>query len=157
VKRFEFNLDGLLRVKRQLEHVAELEQHKAAQAVRDAVARLDALKDQLARASDTLSAQVGQAVPASRWVTAYDLLEKLGRQMTAAETDVRAAEQKLADARRERVQVATEVEALRTLRQQQWDQWRQEVAAADQERLDELGLRRWMAAQASPTARSGAA
>ena len=46
------------------------------------------------------------------------------------------------------VQVATEVEALSTLRGQQWEQWRQEVAAADQERLDELGLRRWMAAQA---------
>jgi flagellar FliJ protein len=154
VKRFEFSLDGLLRVKRQLEQVAELEQAKAHQAVAQAQVRLTELKDELSRVSDALSAQVGQVVPASRWVTMYDLIEKLGQQITTAEANVQTAERRLADATQERVQVSAEVEAIRTLRQQQWEKWRQEVAAADQERLDELGLQRWMAAQ-SP--RTGAA
>jgi flagellar FliJ protein len=149
VKRFEYHLDGLLRVKRQLEHLAELEQQKAQQAVADARARADELKQRLTAAADSLVARVGQAVDASRWVTAYELTERLGRQIVAAETDVQSAEKKLTDARNERVQVATEVEALRTLRQQQWDKWRQEVEQAGQEQLDEVGLRRWMAARAS--------
>jgi flagellar protein FliJ len=112
------------------------------------------LKRQLAEMSETLAARVGQVVIANRWMAAYELSERLGQQIVSAEVDLESAEQRLADARRERVQIATEVEALRTLRQQQWETWRQEVAQADQERLDELGLRRWMSAQ---TARSGAA
>ncbi len=149
MKRFEFHLDGLLRVKKQLEHMAELEQQKAQQAVADARARADELKRRLMSASDSLVARVGQAVDASRWVTAYELTDRLGKQIVAAETDVQSAEKKLTDARNERVQVATEVEALRTLRQQQWDKWRQEVEQAGQEQLDEVGLRRWMAARAT--------
>jgi flagellar export protein FliJ len=154
VKKFEFHLDGLLRVKRQLEHVAELEQQRAQKGVLDARSRLEQLKRQLAEMSETLAARVGQVVIANRWMAAYELSERLGQQIVSAEVDLESAEQRLADARRERVQIATEVEALRTLRQQQWETWRQEVAQADQERLDELGLRRWMSAQ---TARSGAA
>ena len=154
MKKFEFHLDGLLRVKRQLEHVAELEQQRAQKGVLDAHGRLDALKHQLTEMSETLAARVGQVVIANRWMAAYELSERLGQQIVSAEIDLNSAEQRLADARRERVQIATEVEALRTLRQQQWETWRQEVAQADQERLDELGLRRWMSAQ---TARSGAA
>lgn len=149
MKRFEFHLDGLLRVKKQLEHLAELEQQKAQQAVADARARAAELKQRLATAADSLVARVGQAVDASRWVTAYELTDRLGRQIVAAETDVQSAEQKLTDARNERVQVATEVEALRTLRQQQWDKWRQEAEQAGQEQLDEVGLRRWMAARST--------
>jgi flagellar protein FliJ len=154
VKKFEFHLDGLLRVKRQLEHVAELEQQRAQKGVLDARGRLDGLKKQLAEMSETLAARVGQVVIANRWMAAYELSERLGQQIVSSEIDLEVAERNLADARRERVQIATEVEALRTLRQQQWETWRQEVAQADQERLDELGLRRWMSAQ---TVRSGAA
>jgi flagellar FliJ protein len=149
VKRFEFNLDGVLRVKKQLERLAELEQQKAQQAVADARARADELKQRLTSAADSMAARVGQAVDASRWVTAYELTERLGQQIDAAETDLQFAEKKLSDARTERARVASEVEALRTLRQQQWDKWRQEAEKAGQEQLDEVGLRRWMAARAT--------
>jgi flagellar protein FliJ len=154
VKRFEFHLDGLLRVKRQQEHLAELAQQKAQFAVHQASARLDHLRGEMARLSDTLAARVGQAVSADRWVTAYDLLDKMGRQIESAEGELQLAERQLDDARQARVQVSTEVEAIGTLRQQQWDQWKQDVAQADQERLDELSVRMWSAGQA---ARSGAA
>lgn len=149
MKKFEFHLDGLLRVKRQLEHLAELEQQKAQQRVADAAAKVAALTDQLAKASDHMAGRVGQAMAAGEWAAAFVRAERLGEQIAAAKQEVFAAEQVLETARRERVQVATEVEALSTLRGQQWEKWRQEVAAADQERLDELGLRRWQAAQAT--------
>lgn len=149
MKKFEFHLDGLLRVKRQLEHLAELEFQKAQQQVADAVTAVNSLTTQLARESDHVAGRVGQTMPAGEWAAAFVRAERLGERITAAKQDLVAAEQVLETARRERVQVATEVEALSTLRGQQWEQWRQEVAAADQERLDELGMRRWMAAQAA--------
>lgn len=149
MKKFEFHLDGLLRVKRQLEHLAELEFQKAQQRVTDAVAAVNSLTAQLARESDHVAGRVGQTMAAGEWAAGFVRAERLGERITAAKQDLAAAEQLLETARRERVQVATEVEALSTLRGQQWEQWRQEVAAADQERLDELGMRRWMAAQAA--------
>jgi flagellar protein FliJ len=154
VKRFEFHLDGLLRVKRQLEHVAELEQQQADLLVRTARNRISELKNQLAELSDALIARVGQPIVANRWLSAYEMTDRLGQQMVTAESELVLAERRLEDARREQVQIATEVEAIRTLRQQQWEQWRQDVAQNDQERLDELSVRRWMTAQ---SARSGAA
>ena len=145
MKKFEFHLDGLLRVKRQLENLAELEQQKAQMRVAEAAAKVTALSDQLAKASDHMAGRVGHAMAAGEWATAFSRAEQLGKQIAAAKQEVLAAQQVLESARRERVQVATEVEALSTLRGQQWEQWRQEVAKADQERLDELGLRRWSA------------
>jgi flagellar protein FliJ len=149
VKKFEFHLDGLLRVKRQLEHLADLEFQKAERRVSDAVARVTALTDQLAKASDHMAGRVGHAMSAGEWAVAFDRADQLGRQIETAKQSVIAAEQVLEAARRERVQVATEVEALGTLRTQQWEKWRQEVAAADTERLDELAMTRWRAAQAA--------
>lgn len=147
MKKFEFHLDGLLRVKRQLEHLAELEYQKAERRVSEATARVNALCDQLEQASDHMAGRVGHAMAAGEWATAFSRAELLGKQIAAARQDVLAAAQVLDSARRERVQVATEVEALSTLRGQQWEKWRQEVAAADTERLDELALNRWRAAQ----------
>lgn len=149
MKKFEFHLDGLLRVKRQLENLAELEFQKAQLRVAAAEAKVKALSDQLAKASDHMAGRVGHAMAAGEWATAFTRAERLGEQIAAAKQDVLAAEQALESARRERVQVATEVEALTTLRGQQWEKWRQEVAAADTERLDELAMNRWRAAQAA--------
>ena len=143
MKRFEFHLDGLLRVKRQLEHVAELEHQKAERRVGECAARVEQLKALLARAADGMAAKVGQAMAAGEWAASFVRAERLGHQIAAAAADLRAAELQSDAARRDKARVSTEVEALSTLRGQQWDQWRQEAAAADQERLTELGLRRW--------------
>ena len=46
MKRFEFSLDRLLRVKRQLERLAELEQRRALGAAEQARATLEGLREQ---------------------------------------------------------------------------------------------------------------
>ncbi|MBA4065306.1 MAG: flagellar export protein FliJ [Isosphaera sp.] len=147
MKRFEFSLDRLLTIKRQLEKLAELEQQRAAAAVERAREKLRGLREQLARVSERFAAAVGSAMTPQQWGSASDLAERLGDGIRAAEDEAAAAERKLAAAAQERAQVATEVEALATLRRQQWDRWRQEAQRADQDRLDELGLRRWQAAR----------
>jgi flagellar export protein FliJ len=143
VKRFEFSLDRLLRVKRQLERLAELEQRRAQDAVEAARATLQGFRDQLDRVSDQFSAAVGRAMAPHQWAFASDMAERLGRSIRQSEQEVAAAEQKLLVAAQERAQLATEVEAISTLRQQQWALWKQEAQKADQDRLDEVGLRLW--------------
>jgi flagellar protein FliJ len=145
MKRFEFHLDGLLRVKRQLENLAQLEHQKAERRVGECAARVEYLKGMLAKASDGMAAKVGQAMAVGEWAAAFERAERLGHQIGQAADELRAAELHLDGTRQEKVQVSTEVEAISTLRGQQWEQWRQEVAAADQERLTELSLRRWSA------------
>lgn len=158
MKRFEFSLDRLLKVKKQQERLAELAQHRAREAADQARARLAELRGQLDRVADQYAAAVGRAMTPTQWASASDLSERLGRSIRAGEEEVAAAEEALAAAAQERAAVATEVEAISTLRQQQWDKWRQEAKQADQDRLDEVGLRRWMAKQeAAGPADAGAA
>ena len=157
MKRFEFSLERLLKVKRQRERLAELEQQRARAAVDAARAQVEELRGQLARVADGLGGFVGQAVNPQQWATSYELSERIGRSIQAAEADVEKAEERLWEAQQERAQIATEVEALATLRQQQWDQYKQEVQKANQEQLDELGLRRWMAANRDEPGAGGGA
>lgn len=147
MKRFEFSLDRLLRVKRQLERLAELEQQRAQKAVEQARAALQELQDQLARISDRFSHAIGQPMTPQQWVSASDMAERLGKSIQIAEQEVAQAEQKLIAAAQERALIATEVEAITILRRQQWEQWQQEARKADQDRLDEVSLRLWQNAR----------
>jgi flagellar export protein FliJ len=144
VRRFEFPLERLLQVKRQLERQAELAQRQARQALDEAQAELGRLRDQLQRVAQQMAAQVGQLLTAEQWGTTVELSERLTQAIRVAESRVTEAEQRYQQAAQVRTQLATEVETLQTLRQQQWELWRQQVQKADQHRLDELGLRRWL-------------
>jgi flagellar FliJ protein len=147
LKKFEFSLDRLLRVKRHQERVAEAELARAQQAVLQARATLESFQDQFARISDQFSDAIGRAMTPQQWVSASDLAERLGHSIRTAEQAVLQAEQKMETARQERALIATEVEAIATLRQRRWQQWRLEAAKADQERMDEVGLRLWQQAR----------
>lgn len=147
MKRFEFSLERLLRVKRQQERLAELEQRRAQDAAEQARAKLDAFLGQLSGISDRYAAAIGRVMTPMQWASASDMAERLGHSIRASEAEVTNAEQKLLSAAQERAQLATEVEAIRTLREQQWSAWRQEAQKADQDRLDEVGLRLWQQQQ----------
>lgn len=144
MKRFEFSLDRLLKVKTQLERLAEMEQLRAREAVDRARGELQECRDQLNRISDRVTDSIGIALSPLQWASACDMTERLGVSIKTAEDAVNEAERRLAAAASERAQIATEVEALSTLRRQQWEQWRQEAQKADQEQLDQVGLRTWM-------------
>ncbi|MBA2224838.1 MAG: flagellar FliJ family protein [Thermogemmata sp.] len=143
MRRFEFPLERLLQVKRQLERQAELAQRRARQAVDEAQAEVLRLREQLQRIGQQMAAQVGCLLAAEQWGITAELSERLAQAIVAAETRLKEAEQRYQQAAHLRQQLATEVETLQTLRQQHWELWRQQVQKADQQRLDELGLRRW--------------
>lgn len=144
MQRFEFPLERLLQVKRQLERQAELAQCQARQAVDEAQTELGRLRDQLHRLAQQMTAQVGQLLSGEQWGGTVELSERLADAIQAAEKRLFEAEQRYQQAVQLRKQLATEVETLQTLRQQHWDRWRQQVQKLEQHRLDELGLRRWL-------------
>lgn len=147
MKRFEFPLDRVLRVKRQLERAAEMEQQKAAAGVDAAHRELGVQRENLRRFADKIAASVGKAVSPHSWTVASDGGEHLDEAIRRAEVAVAEAEKVLAAAAAARSKIAAEVEALATLRQQQWDLWSRENQTKVQSELDEVGLRRWMAAR----------
>jgi flagellar FliJ protein len=147
VRQFEFSLDRLLKVKRQLERLAEMEQLRAREAVDRARSNLQELQNQLTRVADQLHASIGHAMAPFQWASVCEMADRIGQSIQISEKEVTETEQKLHAAAQERAQLATEVEALANLRQQQWTQWRQEAQKADQDRLDELGMRQWQAAR----------
>lgn len=147
MKQFEFSLERLLQVKRQLERQAEMELVRAREALDRARANLHDLRGQLNRISDQLNASVGQPMAAFQWASVYDMADRLGHSIRTSEKELVEIERSYQAAAQERAQVATEVEALDTLRRQQWAQWRLEVEKANQDRLDEQGMRQWQAAR----------
>lgn len=148
MKRFEFPMDRVLKVKTQLKRIAELEEARANQAVLAARVVVDGLKVEQVRMADALGGKLGQGVSPCQWVNAFELSENLSRQLAAAEQHARAAEAKLTAAHAERRAVAGEVEALTSLRQERWDEWKREREAKTQDQLDEVSLRQWLTAQA---------
>jgi flagellar protein FliJ len=87
-------------------------------------------------------------MPPQQWASAAEMAERVGQSITVSERAVEEAEMRLRAAAQERAQLATEVEALSTLRRQQVEKWQYEAAKADQNQLDELVQQRWQAAQA---------
>lgn len=147
--RFAFPLDRLLKVKRQLEKLAEAKLRRAQEARDAARAAAHELRERQAGVSAYMTDSLGRGFDPTRWAAASDLSEQIGTQIAAADAAVLAAAAEFDRAAAARTEAATEVEALTTLRRQQFEKWRDDAAKAAQEQLDEVGLRRWQAAKAA--------
>jgi len=145
VKRFQFRLERVLKLKEQRERLAELRQQQARLAVEKARARVAALQEELTGAATVMRGKMGRATTTGEWLAGADHSARLGKALEAAEADVLKTEQDLRVAAAERTRIATEVEALLHLRKEAWQAHSEETRQAEQERLDELGMRRWKA------------
>ncbi|HZT82338.1 MAG TPA: flagellar export protein FliJ [Gemmataceae bacterium] len=145
MKRFQFRLERLLRLKEQRKRQAELAQAQARQALDRARAEVASLLGQLAAAAEECARRVGRPLPAGEWLLRQDHVGRLRAALDAAEEGVRQAERNLAEADARRARAALEVEALTRLRQRQWEAWRRDADRAEQGQADELGMRRWQA------------
>jgi flagellar protein FliJ len=153
VQRFEFSLDRVLKVKRQLEALAEREQRRAQLAADAARGRAADLRRQLAAIAQAMADRLGQATAPHQWLAAFETSERLGEAITAADRHVEECDARLDAASRERAQAAGEVQALDTLRQQQFDAGQRTYRQAEQDAADDLTVQRWTAR----AVRSGAA
>lgn len=142
MKRFHFRLERLLRLKQQKERLAELRQLNARGVCEAAGREVDSLLDRLVQSAAALESRIGRPIATDCWIAQYEHMAQLRLAIDVAETNAKRAETALDEANRLRQAAAADVEALRFLRKQQWQQHRAESARAEQQRLDELWLSR---------------
>lgn len=148
MQRFEFRLERVLKLKQQRHRLAEFHQQQARARLDAALAAVAALQDEIVETSAAAARGLAEAIGRQLWTAHQERVRLLSQTLEVAEVQSREAEQELARADARRRQIATEVEVLLNLRHQQWQGYCQEVARAQQEQLDELGLRRWLSARA---------
>jgi hypothetical protein len=147
VQRFEFRLERVLKLKKQREWLAELHQKQARVALEAARAEVAAIEEQVARSAAALAAGLAGAADDPSWLARHQQAVRLGPILELAEAKAREAEVHYQKASAARTQIAGEVEALLHLRGQEWQEHRQALLRAQQEQLDEVGMRLWRAGQ----------
>ncbi len=143
MRRFEFRLERVLKLKKQREWLAELRQKQARVALDAARAEVAFLNEQVARSAAVLAAGLATAAGDASWLARQQQALALGPLLELAEAKARQADGKYQETSAARTQIAAEVEALLHLRGQEWQAHRLAVLRAEQEQLDEVGMRRW--------------
>ncbi len=147
MQRFEFRLERVLKLKQQRHRLAELHQQQARARLDAALAAVAVLQGEIGDTAAAAARGLTQPIGRQLWTAYQERVRLLSRTLEAAEVQARQVEQELARADAWRRQIATEVEVLLNLRHEQWQGYCQEVARAQQEQLDELGMRRWLSAR----------
>jgi flagellar export protein FliJ len=147
VQRFEFRLERVLKLKKQREWLAELHQKQARAALDVARAELAVVHEQIAHSAALLQAGLAAAGCDALWLSRHQQVLRLAPRLELAEAKLQQADVKYREASAARTQIATEVEALEHLRQEEAQTHRLAVLRAQQEQLDEVGMRLWRAGQ----------
>lgn len=151
MKRFHFRLERVLSLKEQRERLAELRQQQARAHLEEAKAECVRIEDEMVRVAAAAAARLRESAGLGTWQAHYEQSAHLAKMLTTAQQRASEAEAALQEANRLRVQASLEVEALRSLRTREWQNYRKETARHKQNNLDELGLQRWLAKRAAGT------
>ena len=147
MKRFQFRLERVLRLKEHRERLAELRQSQAARLVERTQAEVARLEQQLAQAGTAAAGGLERTETLTAWLAQSAYLAELDRELQAAQGRAKQAAQTLSEATARRAQAAREVEALRHLRQRHWLAHQEDRQREEQHLLDELGMQRWRTAR----------
>lgn len=149
MKRFHFRLERVLALKEQRERLAEMRQQQARARWEEARTQCARIEEELAHATAHTATRLRDAAALGTWQTHYEQAARLGELLAAAQHRLGEAEKLLQEMNRLRIQAAQEVEMLRNLREKEWHNYRREMAQQQQNKLDELGLHRWLAKRAN--------
>lgn len=147
MRRFQFRLQPVLTVKEQRERLAEMRQRQAQARHEEARAECARLEEEIIRTASAASARLRESARLGTWQAHSEQAAALGDMLDAAKRRADECEKQLQEANRLRIQAALEVEALRALWAREWADYQKEANRLRQNNLDELGLRRWLAAR----------
>jgi flagellar export protein FliJ len=147
MKRFQFRLERVLWLKEQRERLVEMQQQQARARCEEARAACAHIEAELVRTAAHAMERMREAATLGTWRSHYEQAARLGELLAAAQRRLGEAEKLLQEANRLRIQAALEVETLRNLRSKEWQNYRKEAARRQHNKLDELGLQRWLAAR----------
>jgi flagellar export protein FliJ len=147
MKRFHFRLERVLALKEQRERLAEMQQQRAQARWEEARVECARREKELADTAAHATERLREAAALGTWRNHYAQAAHLGELLAAAQQRLAEAEKLLQEANRLRIQATLEVETLRSLRTKEWQNYRKEAARQQQDKLDELGLQRWLTAR----------
>lgn len=143
MKRFEFQLGSLLRLRAQAKQLAELRQAQALNRLENARNHVSELEHELADVGQPAPDKASATHAAAALLAQRGSVEAIQRQLIAARqkvTEANMAYQQAMDATKE---LAIQVESLETLREHQRGEHREQVEKQIQTQLDENVLRQW--------------
>ena len=143
MKAFEFRLESILKLQQRKQRLAELQRLAAQQAVIAADREVQRLHEEIRRHAEVIGPSLDRG-ELSGLEAASARASWLGTALAAAEQQVRARQLALARADEQLRTAAIKVETLQTLKQRRWQEHRAARAAAEQQRVEEFVLRRWL-------------
>ena len=147
MKRFRFQLESLLRLKKQFHRMSELKQLEMKAKKEAAYQRVEELKRQLQLASDRFSQHVGESIRAGAYLSDRFCSAQIRDGITESQHFAEKAEQAYRQADEKRRRLAVEVEALAQLRIEQWNAYRKQALRQTFETLDDMILRNQLESQ----------
>lgn len=155
MKRFQFRLESVLRLRRQFDRQAEVQQQRALRTWETAQLEVDQLLERLVQGAAAVEARIGKAIETDCWIARYQDLTQVRLAAEAAEVKASRAQALLEEANRKRRRTAAELESLMILRREKWREHRQEAAKAAQHQLDDAYLQRDVATQTTGPRHTG--
>ena len=143
MKAFDFRLDSVLKVQERKKRLAEFRQQQARATLRQREAEVAELRREMDRHADAMAAMF-RSGDARSWPALAVLTPRLDGRMRAAETTRLDAEKKLREADERLRQASIAVEVLVELKRKKRQAYDAADAAAEQQRIEEFVLRRWM-------------
>jgi len=149
MKRYKNRFASLLRLKKQAKRLAELNQLATKNKLDSAQLRLRELEKELSTATSEISRGLGSAVPANQYLLQQDMIQKLQQQIARARRRISEIGEAFRNACEKRATLASEAEALDTLRTAEQKEYRKALRNVNQQQLDDDAMRGWSSAPTS--------
>ncbi|TXT22272.1 MAG: hypothetical protein FD138_3573 [Planctomycetota bacterium] len=142
MKRFQFQLEKLLRYHQQRQKQAELLLSHAAREQESARATVRELERQIELAC-RLPERVGRSIEPALREQSLRHAQQLSETLPGAQDNLKAAERRFREAQSQHTAVTQQVEALCHLRSQRWQEHLDEAARQQQIELDDVVMKQW--------------
>jgi flagellar biosynthesis chaperone FliJ len=142
MKRFQFQLEKLLRYHQQRQKQAELLLSRAAREQESAQAAVRELERRIDLACQ-LPERVGRSIEPVLREQSLRHAQQLCETLPAVQETLKAAERRFREAQRHHTAVTQQVEALLHLRSQRWQEHLDEAARQQQIALDDVVMKQW--------------
>ena len=143
MKRFHFELESLLRLRKQQRSLALLRQIEKRNQLHAIRGQLRDVEVQLDEMTQRQMQQFGRAIPANEFLLQAQFSERLRIWADEVRENERKSEIEYQQAAAEHARLSTAVEALQTIRNTRWNELKLMSARSEQRRLDETAMRRW--------------
>lgn len=146
MRRFRFKLQSLLDYRRRLKEQWETATAAAVQALIQAERTLQQLNSTWQQSVEAFYRQQQQAVAAEVYDHYHQYLTKLKNEIAAQQVRVEQAHKHLEECRRKLQDATKDYKVVEKIKEHEWERYCQEMLAAEQKMLDEIGQQNYLRA-----------